>query len=117
MTNFRSFVPQVYKINLIRTLLDRLFKICNTWIGFDIGVKKLTQLLLRNGFPEKVIDRNVKTFLDAKLSRSDTEERKAETHYFKLPYVGEYSNYTKKRLNKMYKSFCNLDKGIHSAHF
>ena len=112
MTNFRSFVPQVYKINLIRTLLDRVFKICNAWIGFDICVKKLTQLLLRNGFPEKVIDRNVKTFLDAKLSTSDTEEQNVDTHYFKLPYVGDYSNYTKKRLNNMYKTFCNSDKSI-----
>ena len=40
MINFRSFVPPGYKIILIKTLLDRVFKICNTWMGFDNGVKK-----------------------------------------------------------------------------
>ena len=30
LTNFRSFVPSDYKIKLIRTLIDRIFKINNT---------------------------------------------------------------------------------------
>ena len=112
MTNFRSFVPQGYKINLIKTLLDRLFKICNTREGFDVGVKKLTHFLLRNSFPEKVIQRNIKQFLDKKSSGAEIEERNVEIHYFKLPYVGEYSNQIKKRLSKLYKTFCKLDKDI-----
>ena len=112
MTNFRSFVPQGYKINLIKTLLDRVFKICNTRAGFDIGVKTLTHSLLRNCFPEKVVQHNIKQFLDVKSSGSETEERNVEIHYFKLPYVGEYSNHVKKRLSKLYKTFCKLHKGI-----
>ena len=81
-------------------------------MGFDIGVKKLTHFLSRNSFPEKVIQRNIKKLLDAKFSRSDTEKRNMEIHYFKLPYVGEYSTNIKKRLNKIYETFCKLDKGV-----
>ena len=62
MTKFRSFVSQGYKTSLINTLRDRDFKICNTWMGFDKAVKKLTHLLLRNSFPEKVIQRNIKVY-------------------------------------------------------
>ena len=89
-----------------------VFKICNTWIGFDKYVKKLTHFLLRNSFPEKVIHRNIKEYLDAKHSESHTEERNTEINYFKLPYVSDHSNNIKKRLYKIYKNLCKLDKGI-----
>ena len=42
--------------------------------------------------------RNIKEYLDAKLSESRTEERSAEINYFKLPYVGAHSNNIKKTL-------------------
>ena len=35
LTNFFSFTPSKYKNGLIKTLLDRCYKINNTWIGFD----------------------------------------------------------------------------------
>ena len=108
MTNFRSFVPQGYKINLIKTLLDRAFKICNTWIT----VWKNSDFLLHNSFPEKVIHCNIKEYLDAKLSESRTEERSTEINYFKLPYVGAHSNNIKNPLHRMYKNLCKSDKEI-----
>ena len=75
-------------------------------------MKKLTHFLLRNSFPEKVIHRNIKDYLDTKHSESHTEERNTEINYFKLPYVGEHSNNIKKPLYKIYKNLCKLDKGI-----
>ena len=35
LTNFFSFTPSKYKNGLIKTLLDRCYKINNTWVGFD----------------------------------------------------------------------------------
>ena len=34
LTNYLSFAPLSYKIGLIRTLIARVFKINNTWLGF-----------------------------------------------------------------------------------
>ena len=34
MTNYFSFIPYPYKLRLIRTLVDRAYKINNTWLGF-----------------------------------------------------------------------------------
>ena len=109
--NFKSFVPQCYKLNLIKTLLDRVFKINNTWVGFDVDLKSLKHYLLRNNFPEKIIDRNIREYLDKKLG-SKVEEQSIESKYFVLPYIGDYSTYTKNRIIKLHKKFCKLDQSI-----
>ena len=60
LTNFRSFVPTEYKTRLIKTLTDRAFKINNTWIGLDSDFKKLGHYLMRNLYPQRFIERNLK---------------------------------------------------------
>ena len=50
MTNYFSFIPYPYKLGLIRTLVDRAYKINNTWLGFDEDIKKLTEILKKNLF-------------------------------------------------------------------
>ena len=43
LTNFLSFSPFSYKLGLTRTLVDRTFKINNTWTGFHNNIKELMQ--------------------------------------------------------------------------
>ena len=47
-------------MGFIRTLVDRVYRINNSWLGFHKGIKKLTLILWRNLFPvhieEKVIN-------------------------------------------------------------
>ena len=45
LTNFFSFVPFCYKIGLIRTLLDRTYRINNTWSGFNSDIQKVFNIL------------------------------------------------------------------------
>ncbi|XP_068680256.1 uncharacterized protein [Montipora foliosa] len=40
LTNYLSFAPLSYRIGLIRTLIDRVFKINNTWLGFHKDIVK-----------------------------------------------------------------------------
>ena len=70
LTNFRSFVPFVYKRMLVNTLVDRIFKISNTWIGFDLDIKKLTSVLCKNMFPIKMIENIIGKYLSKKISVS-----------------------------------------------
>ena len=35
LLNYFSFVPNCYKMGLIKTLLDRMYRIDNSWTGFD----------------------------------------------------------------------------------
>ena len=41
LTNYFSFAPLNYKLGLVRTLLDRVYKINNSWFSFHLDVKKL----------------------------------------------------------------------------
>ena len=63
-TNFDSFIPISFKRGLIYTLLDRYFKISSSFHYFHEEVLKLKRLLLNNGYPEALVDRCTRTFLD-----------------------------------------------------
>jgi len=45
LTNYFSFAPLNNKLGLVRTLLDRVYKINNSWAGFHLYVKMLNFLL------------------------------------------------------------------------
>ena len=112
LTNFKSFVPYEYKTRLISTLLDRIYKINSSWVGFDLDIKTLSKNLLRNMFPYRLIEKSIKRFLDKKLnSNQNSETRKIKTEetekrYIKLPYIGQISKITKIKISKIIKRFC-----------
>ena len=62
LTNFNSFISFGYKLGLIRTLIDRVYKINSSWEGFvnDIDGTKLTKNLQKNEYPEQLINKNIK---------------------------------------------------------
>ena len=64
LTNYCSFVPFSYKLGLVRTLVDRIFKINNTWAGFHLDINNLTKTLRKNSFPSSVIENVVRKFLN-----------------------------------------------------
>ena len=94
--NLKCFVSRNYKFNLIKTLLDKIFKINNTLLGFDLDIKNLKHCLLHKNFHEKIVAYNVKKFLNNKIRNSNIEEENVEKHNFMLPY----------------KKWCKLDKSV-----
>ena len=51
LTNYLSFTSYHYKVGLIKTLVDRAYKINNTWLGFHEDITKLMDILKNNIFP------------------------------------------------------------------
>ena len=45
LTNYFSFTSYSYKVGLIKTLVDRAYKINNTWLGFHEDINNLTDIL------------------------------------------------------------------------
>ena len=80
MTNYFSFILYPYNPGLIRTLVDRAYKINNTWLGFYEDIKKLTEIL-----------------------KKDT----TTNFYFKSPYIGHFSFVAQKRVRRFAKCYCN----------
>ena len=46
LLNFKNFISFSYKISLIKCLIDRSFKICNTWNSFHNDIEILNPILL-----------------------------------------------------------------------
>ena len=112
LTNFFSFILSKYKNRLIETLLDRCYKINNTWKGFLNDLENLIKILNKNRFPTKHINKVTKQYLNLKFDEKPFEnktEAKIDTRFFKLPYIGKYSNIAQKKIQNLVKTFC---KGI-----
>ena len=108
LTNYFSFSSPTYKIGLIRTLIDRTFKINNTWTGFHDDLTKLKENLKKNQFPSYVIDNHVSRYLNKKLDTNTTNDLPdtVYTRYFKLPYVGPYSQIAQDKIRCLIKKCC-----------
>ena len=110
LTNFFSFTPSCYKIGLIRTLIDRFYKINNTSSGLQNDLNKLSDTLKCNSFPSHIIDRTFKRYLDGSFSqKSRNTNDDNNTRYFKLPFVCHYSKIAKLKLRQLTKRFCKSD--------
>ena len=108
LLNFNSFTPFSYKINLIKCLIDRIFKINNTWKGFNTDINTLKLTLNSNAYPNYIIDHQVKTYLDKfHNSKANTDNSSCKnSNFFTLPYIGKYSDLTKFKINSLIKRLC-----------
>ena len=110
LTNYFSFTSRSYKLGLIRTLVDKAYKINNTWLGFHEDITKLTKILQKNLFPVHLVENIIDRYLaltrhgcNPPASVSDT----TRTFYFKLPYIGPFSFITQKKVRHFAKRYCN----------
>ena len=95
---------------LIKTLIDRVYKINSSWEGFvnDIDGTKLT--LQKNEYPEQLINKNVKRYISNTCQPKTNEVKDNENYrYFKLPYIGSASGYTEKKLKQIISKFCKAE--------
>ena len=66
--NFKSFTSFLYKISLIKCLIDRSFKICNNWNSFHNDIQNIKSNLIKNAYPPFFINKVIKKYLDYKFS-------------------------------------------------
>ena len=110
LTNYFSFTPFKYKLGLIKTLIDRAYKINNTTQGFQNDIKNLSVILKCNLFPSWLIDKSVKRYLrKVKTTEQDIDTSTfdaSKCHFYKLPYIGFYSTYTRKKISSFIIKYC-----------
>ena len=104
--NFKSFTSFAYKVSLIKCLIDRWFKICNSWNSFHNDIESIKSNLIRNAYPLFLIDQVIKKYLDYKFSNNQNQLKdKSDVHYSKLPYIGNLSHHVKNKLSKLCNEF------------
>ena len=85
LTNYFSFTPFKYKLGLLKTLIDRAYKINNTTQGFHNDIKNLSEILKRNMFPKWLIDKSPKLaliYLTRKIPLVVCCKAQSKAHYF-----------------------------------
>ena len=63
-TKWDSFTPRKYKINLIRILTYRCYRICSSAFLLKSALEDLRKLLLQNGYPHSIITYNINDVLN-----------------------------------------------------
>ena len=105
--HFDSCTPLVYKIGLIKSLLNTAIQVCSTWTLFDLEVNRLSKVFQRNGFPLYIIQRCVKTAIDKFVSKDTTAQGNNDSslpnkyYNLSLPYLGECSIQLQKQIYKL----------------
>ena len=111
--NDESFTPRKYKINVIRTLTYRCFRICSIASLLQSADEDLKKLLLQNGYPQGIVTLKFNDVLN-KNKNKPTEPVATvpkKDVIVVLPYIGLHSSLITKCLkscvNRFY-SFVNV---------
>ena len=79
----------------------------NNWNSFHNDVENIKCNLIKNAYPSFLIKKVIKKYLDYKFSGNQNQFKdKCDVHYFKLPYMGNFSHHIKHKLFKLCKEFC-----------
>lgn len=115
LTNYFSFTPLSYKIGLIRKLIDRVFKINNTWLGFHKDIAKLVFIFRKNLFPVHLIDKCVYRYLNTAIDQNGSTRTppssnipsQGKQYFYKLPYLGRFSTVAQSKIRRLVHRYCN----------
>jgi hypothetical protein len=110
LLNWNSLTARKYKINLIKCLLDRIWKICTDYELINIEILKIKQILLNNDYPIKVIDDEILDFLNKKYKKDIAQKDKTDDKkiiYLVLPYLNRKVEVFGLDLENLVKKFYN----------
>ena len=89
-SNFSSFTPLLYKINLIKTLLFKSYNICSNFLLIHDEFIFIRKFLLHNSYKNNIIERCIKIFLNNKNNGKSLHSYPPKLKlYFKLPFYGD----------------------------
>ena len=107
-THFLSFLPSIYKTNIIMGLIHRCYKLCSSMGNFHLEIQKLKEIFQKNGYPRSLFDMCIKKYLNKlyrKKTLSATPEEKTNNLVLVLPFLGIISIRLKKKLQKLFQPF------------
>ena len=102
---WQSFVPLKYKINLVRNLLHRAYKICNSYSLIHEDFKIVSTMLEKNGYTTGFLNKQIRVFFN-KITleveeRTDTENKTRPIFtILKLPYIRDMSHQIEKEIRQ-----------------
>ena len=101
--NYHSFTYMNFKINNIKTLIFRAFRLCGNWHDFHMEVEFLLNYFRNNGYPDGVIFNQINMFLNSIFTKKTavTTVHKL-VMYVKFPFLNEECcRFMKKEFSKI----------------
>ena len=101
-----SLCPVKYKRSLVSCLLDRAYRICNSYKAMHIDFEIITDILFRNGYPLPFIQNPICRFLNNKHSDLDLlkkMDKQATCLILRLPFIGNTSLHIEKELKSFFR--------------
>ena len=90
--NYFSYVPELFKINSMKTLIHRAYNICSNWHIFHNELERLRNYFHINGYPKHLVEKHINKFISGKFNSSNRKENnEKEIKYITLPYKGQFS--------------------------
>ena len=88
-----------------------MYRINNSWTGFDKDLRYLKKIIQKNQYPLQMIDHIVKSYLKDKINcrnekSSENGESEIKIMYFKLSFIGLNPKLTQKEIDQHCKRFC-----------
>ena len=90
--NWHSFAPKSRKLNLIRCISYRALNICSE-CKIDNELRAIKDILIDNGYPEDVIDSNIKYTVTKSMDTNKVFGPLKCPVYFRLPWVSFDTEY------------------------
>ena len=101
-SNYNSFVPNIFKLNLITVLVFRAWKICSSSIALSKEIEFITNFLLNNAFPRPYItgqvDRALNKFRSQGANAINETTSGVEKYFLRFQYYGHTSHKLKSDL-------------------
>ena len=110
LSKFESFTPLKYKENLIGTLIHRAYKLCSSFMKFDVEVNFLKTILSKNGYPLPLVEKQINTVLSKLYTPFGKEKPCIETVpkatvYFATYFLGAASSAVSSKLTQLLAEF------------
>ena len=111
-TNFKGFIPDTYKIGLIKSLLLRCFSLYSDFIKFHREIDKLKSILFKSSCPCDLIDKCIKKHLEKILAPKPVVSTVPKKDLvIALPCLGNMPLQIRTRINCIMKNklpYCNI---------
>ena len=105
-TNYLSFVPNIFKLNAVNTLIHRAYKICSSAALFNTEMNFLMDYFMGNRYPKKIIISAIRKFRRMLSQNPNTNSRPNDDKqkcYLSLPFYGSFSYQVRKECMKLLK--------------
>ena len=104
--NFNSFSPLSHRLSVVIGGVNRILKLCSSWLLIHTELQFFRCLLLRNNFPSWIIDSIIKRTI-TKFRNSNVNPQfgpQKERVFLGIPYIGKHAEETRRKIQHFCKN-------------